>query len=86
MLRDRLKPVLHGLGGVPAGAVANDAMVERVAFDGLAARLTNQPLDVLHGEHLGRGRAGVVVDELVPHRAGDVVGTVGQSGLRRADN
>src|SRR5262245_37795363 len=67
------------------GGVADDAAVERVALDRLAAGFDDETADLLGGEQLRRGRAGVVIDQLVADGAVDVVGPVGQGGLGRAD-
>ena len=60
-------------------------MVERVALHRLAARLADQPLDVLDRQHLRRGGAGIMVDEFVADRAVDVISAVGERRLGRAD-
>ena len=60
-------------------------MVERVAFDRFAAGFRDQAFDLVDGEDLGCFGAGVVIDQFMPHGAVQVVGAVGERGLRRAD-
>ena len=71
--------------GAPRCALALHTMIERVPLHRFAARLLDQPANLLDGQHFRRLGAGVVVDQLVPHRAVDVVGPVGQRDLGRAD-
>ena len=72
------------LGGLPFGAVADDAMINGVALDRLAAGFGNQAADLVDRKDFGRFGAGVVIDQLVPHGAVKVVGPVPERGLRRA--
>ena len=62
------------LGGI--GRIADDAAVERVAFDGLATGFANQVIDSFDREELGRCRSGVVINQFVSNGAVEIVGSV----------
>ena len=66
-------------------AVALDSTVERIAFHGITAGLTNQTLDVVDTKNFGSRCASVVVDQFVSHCAIDVVCSVGQRRLGGAN-
>ena len=73
------------LAGTPLVPFAVDSVIQRIALDRFAAGFDDQPADLLDRQHFRRGRTGVVIDQFVPHGAVQIVGPVGQRGLRRAD-
>src|SRR5690606_391617 len=66
------------LPGVPHVPFAFNAVVKGVALDRLAPRLLDQAANLVDRQDLRSGRSGVVVNQLVPHRAIQVVGPIGQ--------
>ena len=75
----------HGRPGRPAGPVALDAVIERVALDRDAAGLGDQAADLGDGHFLRGLGAGLVVDLLVDDGAVDVVGAEGEGDLGGLD-
>lgn len=71
---------LRGVGGV-----ALDAVVDGVAFDRLATSFDDETTNLIDGEQLGRGGAGIVIDQLVTDGAVEIVGPIGKCCLRGAD-
>lgn len=63
-----------------------DSLVQRITFGWDSPRLRDEVADLINGEHLWRGCAGVVVDQFVPDRSVDIVGTIGECRLGCLDS
>ncbi len=73
------------LADSPPGFVAFDAAVEGVAFDRFAACFLDDLADGFDAEDFGGFGSGVVINKFVADGAVDVVGSVGERNLGRAD-
>lgn len=63
-----------------------DVTVDRIALDWFATRFDDELADLIDGEHFWSCGPRVMVNELMTDGAIDIVGSIGESGLGRADS